>query len=262
MLAQHPTRHASATRQGCRWRSRFDPLRGLACYSCSYNTSSVLLPGAVWILDKEQHNKLPVYGAGFVIKRQGVPSCNTFGLVLRRGVYTDLQVMSREESLQLTLGNVVRQSACLEHSLQICKQPHLAHVGGFLPSPRLAVLQLLPAPTTVQIACDRFQPAGVRLSVDTPPKEMEDELYVSVSSSPRRTSRVKFKCDRCGATNIKPINPHAWHEGTIFAKCGKCSVTHKLIDNLHLFHELSGPIFPGAARGEFDVPNKLQLKNL
>lgn len=29
----------------------------------------------------------------------------------------------------------------------------------------------------------------------------------------------------------------------MFARCGKCHVTHKLIDNLKLFHEMSGPVF-------------------
>uniref|UniRef100_A0A383VP13 DNL-type domain-containing protein n=1 Tax=Tetradesmus obliquus TaxID=3088 RepID=A0A383VP13_TETOB len=59
----------------------------------------------------------------------------------------------------------------------------------------------------------------------------------------RRTMKIKFTCKRCGATTIKPVNPHAWTSGTVFAKCGCCNITHKLIDNLKLFHELSGPVF-------------------
>ncbi len=34
--------------------------------------------------------------------------------------------------------------------------------------------------------------------------------------------------------NIKPINPHAYSEGSVVAKGGSCNVTHKLIDNLKL----------------------------
>lgn len=123
-----------------------------------------------------------------------------------------------------------------------------------------------------------------------------ERIYETVnSSSPRRTSKIKFTCGRCGATSIKPVNPHAWTAGSVFAKCGKCNITHKvggargvggrwggwvspsnpvrvrhgcllfeaaslrcwllvphpphpqLIDNLKLFHELSGPVFPAAA---------------
>jgi hypothetical protein len=36
--------------------------------------------------------------------------------------------------------------------------------------------------------------------------------------------QIKFKCKRCGATTIKPINPHAWASGSVFAKCGCCQV--------------------------------------
>jgi hypothetical protein len=67
------------------------------------------------------------------------------------------------------------------------------------------------------------------------------------SASPRRTSRVRFTCRRCGATTQRPVNPHAWRRGTVFATCGGCGVTHKLVDNLRLFHELDGPVFGGGA---------------
>jgi len=86
------------------------------------------------------------------------------------------------------------------------------------------------------------------------PANMVFETY---SSSPRRTRKVKFTCDVCGATNIKPINPFAWKEGTVFAKCGGCNVTHKLIDNLKLFHELAGPVFPGARKLNIEIPADL-----
>jgi hypothetical protein len=69
------------------------------------------------------------------------------------------------------------------------------------------------------------------------------------SASPRRTARIRFTCRRCGATTQRPINPHAWRRGTVFATCGGCGVTHKLIDNLRLFHELSGPVFGGGGQG-------------
>eukprot|EP00877_Chromochloris_zofingiensis_P005608 jgi/Chrzof1/15048/Cz09g25070.t1 len=54
---------------------------------------------------------------------------------------------------------------------------------------------------------------------------------------------MKFTCLRCGATNIKPVSPHAWAEGSVFARCAKCKVIHKVVDNLNIFHELAGPVF-------------------
>jgi DNL zinc finger len=56
--------------------------------------------------------------------------------------------------------------------------------------------------------------------------------------------QVQFRCKICSAINIKPINPHAWALGTVFAKCANCDITHKLRDNLKLFHEFAGPVFP------------------
>jgi hypothetical protein len=32
----------------------------------------------------------------------------------------------------------------------------------------------------------------------------------------------------------------------VFARCGGCGVTHKLVDNLRLFHELAGPVYNNA----------------
>lgn len=74
--------------------------------------------------------------------------------------------------------------------------------------------------------------------------EEEHDVYESFNSfSPRRQHKIKFTCKRCGATSIRPINIHAWREGSVFARCGRCHVTHKLIDNLRLFHEMAGPVF-------------------
>lgn len=56
--------------------------------------------------------------------------------------------------------------------------------------------------------------------------------------SPRRTSRLHFTCNVCGHRNEKLVNPRAWHEGTVFARCDGCSVVHKLKDNLNLIDEI------------------------
>ena len=61
------------------------------------------------------------------------------------------------------------------------------------------------------------------------PAPPEGEVYeTSNTTSPRRTHKIKFTCGRCDAVNIKPINPHAWTAGSVFARCGKCNVTHKV----------------------------------
>lgn len=57
-------------------------------------------------------------------------------------------------------------------------------------------------------------------------------------ASPRRTGRIQFTCNVCGTTNTKPINPHAWAEGTVFARCCGCNIVHKLRDNLNLIDEI------------------------
>lgn len=56
--------------------------------------------------------------------------------------------------------------------------------------------------------------------------------------SPRRTSRLHFTCNICGHRNEKLVNPRAWHEGTVFARCDGCSIVHKLKDNLNLIDEI------------------------
>uniref|UniRef100_A0A061SKI7 Zf-dnl-domain-containing protein n=1 Tax=Tetraselmis sp. GSL018 TaxID=582737 RepID=A0A061SKI7_9CHLO len=66
------------------------------------------------------------------------------------------------------------------------------------------------------------------------------------SKSPRRTQPVKFLCNICLTETIRDVNPHAWYHGTVFLECSGCHIKHKVRDNLNLFHELSGPVFPGA----------------
>ena len=52
------------------------------------------------------------------------------------------------------------------------------------------------------------------------------------SGNPRRTKRVQFTCNMCGATTTKMVNPHAWEKGTVFAQCSGCNVKHKLIGEM------------------------------
>lgn len=64
------------------------------------------------------------------------------------------------------------------------------------------------------------------------------------TKSPRRRMRVAFTCGVCGQRTTRAINPHAYTDGTVFVQCAGCDVFHKLVDNLNLFHELKGSIYP------------------
>ena len=94
--------------------------------------------------------------------------------------------------------------------------------------------------------------------------------------------QLRFTCNLCGEANDCEVNPHAWRKGSVFARCevragGRaaaaslhaaphvrpcdaqqprltaplavplpqgCTAVHKLRDNLNIFHELAGPVFP------------------
>jgi hypothetical protein len=73
-------------------------------------------------------------------------------------------------------------------------------------------------------------------------------------------TQIKFTCRICEGVNIKPINPHAWKTGSVFARCSGCNITHKLIDNLKLFHELNGPVFSPPVP-EAIIPESLRLSS-
>ncbi|EFN55851.1 hypothetical protein CHLNCDRAFT_52093 [Chlorella variabilis] len=64
------------------------------------------------------------------------------------------------------------------------------------------------------------------------------------SKHPRRTQQLRFTCNLCGEVNDAAVNPHAWKAGSVFARCQGCTAVHKLKDNLNIFHELAGPVFP------------------
>ena len=63
-------------------------------------------------------------------------------------------------------------------------------------------------------------------------------------SSPRRTQKVKFTCNRCQTRTEKFINPHAWNHGVVFCRCDGCQVVHLIRDQKGVFSCLKGPLFP------------------
>eukprot|EP00899_Mesostigma_viride_P014292 jgi/Mesvir1/22864/Mv20111-RA.1 len=77
-----------------------------------------------------------------------------------------------------------------------------------------------------------------------------------VSRSPRRKSVMGFTCNRCGHRTLRRVNRDAYETGTMFAQCGGCSVFHKIIDNLNIYHELDGPLShpEDVAEGAIQLP--------
>lgn len=63
-------------------------------------------------------------------------------------------------------------------------------------------------------------------------------------SSPRRTQKIKFTCNRCQTQTEKFVNPHAWHHGVVFCRCDGCAVVHLIRDQKGVFSCLKGPLFP------------------
>lgn len=41
-------------------------------------------------------------------------------------------------------------------------------------------------------------------------------------------AQIKFTCNLCGVTTIRPVNPHAWTHGSVFGRCGGCDIIHKV----------------------------------
>lgn len=70
-----------------------------------------------------------------------------------------------------------------------------------------------------------------------------DAESVDQPSSPRRTSKVKFTCNRCQTRNEKFVNPHAWNHGVVFCRCEGCKVIHLIRDQKGIFSCLKGPLF-------------------
>lgn len=48
---------------------------------------------------------------------------------------------------------------------------------------------------------------------------------------------MQFTCNKCQTRNVIDVNPHAYHQGTVFVQCGGCDVKHKLVDNLGVTFE-------------------------
>ena len=50
---------------------------------------------------------------------------------------------------------------------------------------------------------------------------------------------------------MSPVNPLAWDKGSVFVRCARCDVVHKVKDNLKIFHELAGQVYPFGYHQEY-----------
>lgn len=94
--------------------------------------------------------------------------------------------------------------------------------------------------------------------------EQEDSTDCYDPKSPRRTQRVSFTCKLCLERNLnRPVNPEAWKTGSVFIKC-HCGAVHKMKDNLKIFHELYGDVFPPVHQRESFLIQEIldRIKNL
>lgn len=71
----------------------------------------------------------------------------------------------------------------------------------------------------------------------------------AAGGNPRRTRRLAWTCNLCGGREVSPVNPLAWEKGSVFIRCARCDVVHKVRDNLKIFHELAGQVYPVGGAG-------------
>jgi hypothetical protein len=83
------------------------------------------------------------------------------------------------------------------------------------------------APTPVYL----YQPS-------TPEFMSHQQLCLSLSTAHPHV-QIAFTCKCCGARNHSRVNPHAFLNGTLVARCASCERWHKLSDHFGLFHDLS-----------------------
>lgn len=214
------------------------------------------LPGGTFWLSRESTNHDVVYGQNFIINRpkQGGP-----GLVVSDACF-DLDCTEKDErERQLTVHNPARSGppalqGSLWDVLDITDYTLLGE-SGMLPGARTPFL--LPGATATVSAPASSACTGLILH---PSVERDPQEEAAPDKNPRRTKKVKFTCKMCETTSVKRVSPHGWTAGSVFAKCDGCGVVHKLVDNLKIFHEFKGPVFPSTAPANLKIPDGLPQK--
>ena len=145
--------------------------------------------------------------------------------------------------------------------------------GGEEEEEETVVVWALPAPADEGPAAP-LSSTSAAAAPSAPSSPIRIDIHAAAASltpHPRRTAQLAFTCALCGARTQVAVNPAAWEGGTVFARCGgaegaavadaalegipppeggPCGVIHLLKDELKLFHELGGDVFPrGGGRG-------------
>mmetsp|Transcript_11515 Transcript_11515/g.24681 ORF Transcript_11515/g.24681 Transcript_11515/m.24681 type:complete len:280 (+) Transcript_11515:147-986(+) len=222
----------------------------------------VPLPGnAFWILDPLQDRYFNVHGGGFIIQRTEAAATSFPKLRLRklhqRQKFTQLQPYQRKESP----GALIKQAALEQPSLPVLYdgQPvfDLTDVLQEAEEPHADEVSSHAAPATYPPStCTGIVP----VPQDNAEEEQEPNIYVTSSTSPRRTKMIGFTCHRCGARSHNAVNPRSFTEGTLVAQCGKCRAWHKIRDHFKLFHDMTGEVFVRPAPiDQEDIPPSLRM---
>ena len=132
-------------------------------------------------------------------------------------------------------------------------KPGVKSEGGLTRMNRPDALQL-----TLAAATGLAAPPGH----DGPGEELP--LSSRTSPSPRRSRVLAFTCNVCGQRSRRAVNPGVLETGTLFVQCSNenCMVFHKVVDNLGLFSELTGPVFNPPPIRDARVPSTTPLVGL
>lgn len=169
------------------------------------------LPGGeYWWLNSYRNKKCVqiIYGDQFVIER---PKIGGEGLTLAGPTDVVVQHHAREDTALSTVKGRTQEALSVF-------VPGISQYGGGSESVGLTIV---------------------------PQEKQQKEEDGQMNRHPRRTARVSFTCNICSHRNEnRPINPHAWTNGSVFVRCEDCNLVHKLVDNLEIFHEMQGNVFP------------------
>ncbi|BDA48650.1 probable mitochondrial protein import protein ZIM17 at C-terminar half [Coccomyxa sp. Obi] len=199
------------------------------------------MPNGVFWLDKSAHKHDVVYGQNFVLQR---PRRGGPGLV----IYPRVSGLKKQEDAQpLAMQRPQRRPSSLPTPYE----------EGFLDITDYRFMEEVEDPDS-----DELGPECTGIVLHSLFGGADQEEPQPPNRNPRRTRKVQFTCNLCGETTTKRVNPHAWENGTVFAECSGCKVKHKLIDNLKLFHELRGPVYPAPPMNPADIPASLPIRPL
>jgi len=116
---------------------------------------------------------------------------------------------------------------------RLTREEQTRALSVFMSSTDLVPLSQMSSPESAQMVL-----------VEQPNRGEEDTTDCYDPKSPRRTQRISFTCKLCLERNVnRPVNPEAWKTGSVFIRC-HCGAVHKMKDNLKIFHELHGDVFP------------------